>query len=332
MKTLLATVCPRALDKPLAPLDGDGIPCSVQGFGKAIGADVWEGGVLSDAFAREARDVDAVVLNGNTEMLIAAPDIAAALEGSGTVLCLLQEGDARVWDRAPPDRTLTWMRACAEVDLLLLYNEEHAHEWTALTGTPSRIVRLPFPRDALRYATPWHEREHSIYTGSGCVEGRGGILSLALAKAVDSAAMVYTRLAHYDDQLDRPGCKEIAGALGGFLRPWYRRHDFLGDLARCRLAINLDPMHSYGRFAADCAAVGVPCVGYSGMPAQRELWPNLTLRQDEDACTRSGEWGRLLWDVDAAEDACALAMAKARGQAADRVREGFRGAVGSVLL
>lgn len=295
---------------------------------------MWIGGQLSDEFVGACRTADVCMLNSNTEMTLVAPDLARALEGSGTVLAFLQEGDARVWDARSPAGTLDWMRAARAADVLLLYNyTTHAHQWEALAGsTPARRIRLPHPADILHHALPWHKREHAVMTGSGCVAGRGGIASLALARAVDGTATVYTRLGHYSDNAPPEGCENIARALGGTVVPWHKRDDFARILARCRLAVNLDPLHSYGRFAADCATLAVPCVGLSSMPLQAELWPSLTVREDEDPVTRIDEWGRMLWNRPAWGDACALARERADVYTPEGVWEMFREAVCGVLL
>jgi len=46
-------------------------------------------------------------------------------------------------------------------------------------------------------------------------------------------------------------------------------------LAACDLALHLDYRRTIGRLAAECAALGVPCVGTAGATMQRALWPDL---------------------------------------------------------
>ncbi len=334
MRIVLATTCTPVRHEPLTRQDVDHSPCGVEGLAAAIGADTWIGGQISDEFTKAAREADVVVLNGNTKMTRIAPELADALSGSGTVLALLQEGDARVWVVSSPVETLNWMRAAHAADVLLLYNHaSHARQWESLTGgTPARRIRLPHPSDIMDYALPWHRREHSVMTGSGCVPCRGGIASLALARSLDETTTVYTYLGHYSDRSPPDGAKDVARVLGGTVIPWNRRNDYARILARCRFAVNLDPSHTYGRFAADCATLGVPCVGLSSMPMQAGLWPDLTVRENEDPVRRIEEWRDYLWNRPAWEEVCAAACKWGRVYTAEHVRKMFVEAMDGVLL
>jgi hypothetical protein len=48
-------------------------------------------------------------------------------------------------------------------------------------------------------------------------------------------------------------------------------------IAQAYLGVHLDPRDTWGRFALDCAAVGIPCVGSNRAQTQRQLFPELTV-------------------------------------------------------
>ena len=278
-RVVLATTVPGMVDEPLSPWkhDGDPSPCSVEGLGFALGARVWQGGLINNEFVAAARGAGVVIINGNTQMLAAAPTLAGILRGSGTKIALLQESSARVWDAMSASAYDAWIAAARAADVLLLYNDEYAADWEMLTSTPARRLALPMPSDIESAKIPWTQRGHAIRLASAPGYGRGGTLSIVIARATSPTAMVITPTSHHGILQDGDKVDAIYKEHRATAVPWSGRADFGASLARCRLAVNLDPLHTYGRFAADCAALGVPCVGFSSQPAQRTLWPDLTL-------------------------------------------------------
>jgi hypothetical protein len=75
------------------------------------------------------------------------------------------------------------------------------------------------------------------------------------------------------------------GVQGVEVRPACSQPDYWGEAARCDLALHLDYRRTIGRFSAECAALGIPCISTAGATMQRALFPELVVEP---------------WDVDGA--------------------------------
>jgi hypothetical protein len=326
VKIILATSAPSA-DVPLQPWPHKSPhACSVHGFGHAIGADIWEGWNSSEEFETSARGADVVVVNGNTPLLRVFVRLRDVLHGSGTRLVLFQEGDSRPWDTLSPDDLSWWLSAVVVADLCTVYDERYVRRVARLAGgTPVRCVPFPHPQSASVYRIPLCDRENAVFVSSGPFSRRGGLAGLALARAVAPTAQIMIPERHYDAGATDEMTSTVARAYGASLVPWDTYREYVPRLARCKLGISLGAEHTYGRFAADCAAVGVPCVGFSTSPAQRHYWPGLTdIDLDEEALAA------FLTDLQAQQETVATADAAAAERTPERIAEAFEAAVGAI--
>lgn len=326
MKVILATAAPQ-MDVPLTPWPHTSPhSCSVHGFGHAVGAEIWEGWKSSDEFEAAAREADVVLCNGNTPILRVVVRLREVLKGSGTRLILFQEGDSRSWDMLSTEDLSWWLRAASAADMCLVYDDRYVRRRARLAcGTPVRCVPFPHPQPASVYRVPQWDREHAVFVASGPFSRRGGLAGLALARAVAPNAQIMVPDQHYDAGKKDERTEAVARHFGATVVPWSTYREYMPRLARCQLGVNLDTGHTYGRFAADCAAVGVPCVGFSTQPAQRHYWPTLTdVDRDEEAVAA------FLVDPRAVRDAVGRADAAAAERTPEKVREAFEKAVGEI--
>ena len=326
MKVILATAAPMS-NVPIKPWPHRSPQsCSVHGFGHAIGADIWEGWNSSEEFESAARDADIVVVNGNTPLLRVVVRLRDVLHGSGSRLVLFQEGDSRPWDTLSPEDLSWWLQAVAVADLCTVYDERYVRRVARLAGgTPVRCVPFPHPQPASVYRIPLCDREDAVFVSSGPFSRRGGLAGLALARAVAPTAQIMIPERHYDAGVTDEMTSTVTRAYGASLVPWDTYREYVPRLARCKLGISLDAGHTYGRFAADCAAVGVPCVGFSTSPAQRHYWPALTdVDRDEEALTA------FLADPRAQQDAVATADSAAIERTPEKVLDAFEAAVEAI--
>jgi len=325
MKVILATASPQ--DAPLTPWPHKSPhSCSVHGFGHAIGAEIWEGWKTSDEFEAAARDADVVVCNGNTPILRVVARLHEVLKGSGAKLILFQEGDSRPWDMLSVEDLSWWLRAAGVADMCIVYDEQYVRRRTRLAcGTPVQCVPFPHPQPASVYRIPLWDREHAVFVASGPFSQRGGLAGLAFARSVAPNAQIMIPDQHYDSGKKDERVTDIARYFGATVVPWDTYREYIPRLARCQLGVNLDTGHTYGRFAADCAAVGVPCAGISTQPAQRHYWPTLTdVDRDEDAVAA------FLVDPRAVRDAVGRADAAAGERTPEKVAKAFEKAVGVI--
>ncbi|HUT37377.1 MAG TPA: hypothetical protein VNE39_28095 [Planctomycetota bacterium] len=65
------------------------------------------------------------------------------------------------------------------------------------------------------------------------------------------------------------------GIEGVEVRPTCPQPDYWRRAAACGLALHLDYRRTIGRFSAECAALGVPCISTAGATMQRACFPDL---------------------------------------------------------
>jgi len=274
---------------------------------------VWHGTEPDEAFLNTiCGHCDAVLINLKHSLWDAAPIIAHRARAAGIAVWGYQEGPSNLLGLLAPgplERFREAMRAC---DRIFLYDRRALDLWrAALPGIPVSWLPLPAPVEVYeKYRIPLKDRPG----GTGSREParvalcqpisakRGAALSITLAAQMGTRRKPVSILCQGHSPCDVGLAARlitetnlgatIPDAFGHL--PWTRRRSlsaprnetttprrrprrriWLHELARCRLAINLDTATCYGRFQADCAGLGVPCIGSKAPFMQDELWHEL---------------------------------------------------------
>jgi len=298
--------------------------CSVEGIAACIGADMFIGTEL-DQEAIEALSAYHVVL---VDLHAALAKAVLELTRVHDFVAVFQEGPGCIWNTLPLGDRERYIKALRAARLVLVQNPELIGTWKFFTKRPIGYLLFPFPRDAELHRRTPDDRRNWIFVGASPTAHRGGLLSLAIARAAlpnDDWRIMTLRDRH------RP---EHDAIVGGRLRALFDGHfvdvlpysQFLSRLAQCRAAIHLDPDYSLGRFAADCAAVGVPCVGYRETMFQGWLFPEISCMYGHekmiDAWLRELPRSRDYWD-----QVVAVADARKSQFSPESVRDSFREAL-----
>jgi glycosyltransferase involved in cell wall biosynthesis len=77
-----------------------------------------------------------------------------------------------------------------------------------------------------------------------------------------------------EPEAERQGYR-LWGVEGVEVRPACPQGDYWRQAAACGLALHLDYRRTIGRFSAECAALGVPCISTAGATMQRACFPDL---------------------------------------------------------
>jgi len=222
----------------------------------------------------------------------------------------------------------TPLKALLDRARLAVTETEEVGFFQAMTATPVVHLPLPLPLAAMRAAKKSCEFR---VASCGLGGGDGGPLVLLGAgfrpkKNGIASAMAFRRLRSAEPAAravvfaDEPDAEREAYAAwdvqGVEVRPSTCDQPlYWRAAAACDLALHLDYRRTIGRFSADCAALGVPCISTDGATMQRALFPDLIVGP---------------WDV---EGAVALALRLLRSPVfRDRVVEKAASAVEALDL
>ena len=296
----VALLCPEIDGAPIRYSQSWRLPGNfVQHFCTLLDGDYWLNNAMPDEGTLARLDeYDVVLINQNTTQYKITVQLAETLKHCKVVG--FQDGSAEDITVIPHYLRGDMIRSLRAMHMFLVYQEWAPHLFSTLTDKPVRYVGFPVSLDAIRqYALPADQREEIVILGSPL--GHGGASFLAA-----TAAGEYMHFGGHDRngvltafavQKALPGVRMSAIETGWHppIQAWHEQEgefarEFLPALemhlgegqdtywrriARCKLAVHLDMLHTFGRFAIECALVGTPCIGTPYNGTQSRLWPDL---------------------------------------------------------
>jgi len=227
--------------------------------------DLLTGSIVGDF---DLNEYDFVLINGNIELL----DLILEIKNSFKVkVAILAEGSISALSYLSTEVKAKYIQSLRAVDAIGTLG--FTSQWYRLfTDKPICWLGVPFPvREVQKYSIPIEEREHIWGMGSN-LNSHNTIGSLFVAKAAGVEKVWMQEFA--SDQLDR-FCRELGLEFVEKHRslPWVK---FLERYRRCWGAICLTNEFTWGRYALDFAALGMPVVGSIRQFSQRILFPTLS--------------------------------------------------------
>ena len=175
---------------------------------------------------------------------------------------------------------------------LAVCETEETGFFQAMTATPVVHLPLPVPLAALRTlatearAAPEPPAPPRVWLGAAFRPKKNGIATaLAFRRLRERVSPPPQALVFADEPEAEREAYAAWGIHGVEVRPACDQPSLWRQVARCRLALHLDYRRTVGRFSADCAALGIPCVSTAGATMQRACFPDLVAEP---------------WDVDGA--------------------------------
>jgi len=171
------------------------------------------------------------------------------------------------------------------VDVFLSDAPDCVEYFQLFSDTPVRFILYPYPLEYVsKFRVPLEKRDKRILK-MGVTGGRIGSEGHDALLLMRSILDEYRAFDGYAVSMD--GTWNGSAGFGKIQfhteRPW---KEFLKDVvSRSYIAIDLDSAHTHGRTAADCAALGVPCIGVNSS-AQQLLFPKLTFGETEYAAMK----------------------------------------------
>jgi hypothetical protein len=163
-------------------------------------------------------------------------------------------------------------RAIAAADLVAVVNEQTIPYYMLLAKGPVVWWGLPYYEHVTRsLARPPGERDAGLAAigAPPTATAKNGLISALVAARSGLRALTFGTPQDGDDL--------AAAGVDATVVPVTDSIDSARIIAQAHVGVHLDPRDTWGRFALDCAAVGIPCVGSNRAETQRQLFPELTV-------------------------------------------------------
>lgn len=297
----VALLCPEIEGAPVRYAQSWRMPGNyVQNWCTLLEGDYWLNNGTPDAATLARLDeYDVLLCNQNTTQYQITQQLAATLKHCKVVG--FQDGSAEDITVLPHPWRAAMIRSLRAMAMHLVYQEWAPALFSLLTDKPVRYVGFPVSLDVIRRcAVPEEQREDIVALGSPLGHGgptyalpagesqylhfgghdRNGVLTaFAVQKALPGVRMTSIETPWHDPIR---AWHEQEGTFKNEFLPALETH--LGEgqdtywkrLARCKLAVHLDMLHTFGRFSLECALLGVPCIGSPYNGTQERLWPSLS--------------------------------------------------------
>lgn len=227
-------------------------------------------------------------------------DVAHKLKGGGVKVVLFQEAEiswplTRSWEEQK-----SFFELLGKVDLFLTHNERELDFWQPFRrGRPMARWRTCLDISAIKpfLIDPEMKPDRPVLFGSSYDSRANGLTGLVACRTLNHPLIHQNRSVGYEDRnaempsfLSRKIDREI---------PQSNWRDWLEGITHSYVAIHMMPAAAAGRDQIALAALGIPCIGYSELDVQRELFPSLCLhscfdvraiRKEVDALLDDEKW------------------------------------------
>ena len=206
---------------------------------------------------------------------------------------VMQEGPFWFFQDYELSNQIHYYNNLVESDIIFAHNEQDARYYKGLIGHKDvRVLQSLMIEDALLNVQLQHpEGRDGIMIGGNMKSWYGGFDSFMLASSVTDEI--------YSPQMGRR--QEGEEQLGISQLPYLEWDKWISELSKKKIGIHMMRTHAAGTFAMNCSYLGIPCVGYNNLDTQRELHPNLSVRDGDMETAR--ELVKKLWnDLDFYEE------------------------------
>jgi hypothetical protein len=175
------------------------------------------------------------------------------------------------------------LRALLDRARLVISETEEVGFFQAMSSTPVVHLPLPVPLEAMRHCRP----QSQILLGSALRPKKNGLATALASRRLRELWATRGRdapptggptgIVFAEEPEAERRAYELWGIEGVDVLPSCPQPDYWRQVAACDLALHLDYRRTIGRFSAECAALGVPCISTAGATMQRALFPELVV-------------------------------------------------------
>jgi len=175
----------------------------------------------------------------------------------------MQEGCQWEWMDDEIEDQIWWFNQIVEMDMVLCHNDADVKYFSGITNKPAKLFQTLMITDLLTETLP--KKDAVMIHGNWCMLNRGfDSYMVAREFGVPIHAVRTGKFRPQEEGLDI-----------NFL-DWMVWSDYMKELSQYKYGVHFIPA-SAGQFPLNCSYLGIPCIGFNRLNAQRILHPNLTV-------------------------------------------------------
>ncbi len=181
----------------------------------------------------------------------------------------MQEGPHWNFQDYPLEDQVRYFNILQEMDFLFVHNKIDKKYFEGLTGKKCKIMQSLMVEDSIdtdALIKP-ENRQNTIIGGNFC-HWYGGFDSFITAQHFNTEIWAPSMGRKIEGEEHMPGLNHL---------PYVNWFEWIHQLSKFKYAIHLMRTHAAGTFALNCAYLGIPCIGYSGLDTQEILHPDCTV-------------------------------------------------------
>ena len=185
-------------------------------------------------------------------------------------IAFMQEGPHWYFQDYPLAEQIWFFNTLSEMDFLYVHNQSDINYYNGLTGKECKLMPTLMIEDLIK-DLPEVERSNVMIGGNFC-SWYGGFDSYMVAQEFDCPTYVPTmgrKIPHEEQMVNLTHL------------PYMNWMEWIKKLNNFKYGIHLMRTHAAGTFALNCAYLGIPCIGYSGLDTQEQLHPDTTIEMGD---------------------------------------------------
>lgn len=188
-----------------------------------------------------------------------------ALKSSCKQIAVMQEGPHWYFQDYSLDKQIWYYNTLTEADIIFAHNKVDKRYYEGLTGHADvRVMPSLMIEDAVGDLEEVERK--GIIIGGNFVHWYGGFDSYIVAS--DSTDKVFAPSMGRKQPLE----EQLVTHL-----PYMNWKDWIHKLNEFKIGVHLMRTHAAGTFALNCAYLGIPCIGYTGLDTQERCHPLTTV-------------------------------------------------------
>jgi|TARA_R110001599_G_scaffold84003_2_gene225861 hypothetical protein len=181
-------------------------------------------------------------------------------------IAYMQEGPHWYFQDYPLDQQIWFYNILMEMDFLYVHNKSDKKYYKGLVNKECRLMPTLMIEDLIKNL-PQVERNNIMIGGNFC-SWYGGFDSYIVAQELECKTYVPTMGRKIEGEEQMPNLNHL---------PYMNWAAWIKTLNQFKYGIHLMRTHAAGTFALNCAYLGIPCIGYSGLDTQEICHPDLTV-------------------------------------------------------
>jgi len=179
---------------------------------------------------------------------------------------VMQEGPNWYWQDYPLQQQIWYFNTIQEADFMFVHNELDKKYYEGLTGKKCKILPSLMIEDSIK-DLPQVER-NSIMIGGNFCSWYSGFDSYIVSQEADCSIYIPSMGRKIEGEEQMHNLNHL---------PYMNWVNWIKTLNNFRYGVHLMRTHAAGTFALNCAYLGIPCIGYSGLDTQEICHPDLTI-------------------------------------------------------